>query len=84
MEAVDPLHDAAESLIAAGADAAIVRRVLVAVRHRWQGRAYIRASDPAVDAEIQRRIAAGEHPAEIARETGRHRTTIVRRRSRWL
>jgi len=80
----DPLHDAALALLAAGLDAAIVCRELAAVRQRWQGQSYIRARDPLDDDEIDRRLAAGEHPEHVARAVGRHRSTIVRRRSRWL
>jgi len=84
MHAVDPLHDAALSLADAGLDAETIRRVLADVRRRWTGRVYVRSVDPLIDAEISRRIAAGEHPEKIARETGRHRTTIIRRRrSTW-
>ena len=84
IEPADPLHDAALALIGAGLDADVVQRELAAVRHRWSGQTYIRARDPASEAEIERRLAAGEHPREIARQVGVHRTTIVRRRSRWL
>lgn len=80
----DPLHDAALALVAAGLDQRTVARVLSAVRQRWQGQVYIRSRDPLRDAEIDRRIAAGEPAQSIARDTGLHVTTVVRRRARWL
>ena len=82
---VDPLHDAALEFERAGVDVVVVRRVLAAVRRRWSGETYIRAKDPLIDEEIERRLSAGEHPREIAEATGRHRSTVIRRRtSRWL
>jgi FixJ family two-component response regulator len=81
---VDPIHDAVLALIDAGLDAAEVTRVLGAVRQRWQGQCYVRTRDPITDEEINRRIAAGEPARRIAKDTGVHVTTIVRRRSRWL
>ena len=81
---VDPLHDVFLELERAGLDVVVVRRVLAAVRRRWNGETYIRAKDPLIDEEIERRLSAGEHPREIAEATGRHRTSIVRRRSSWL
>ncbi|MBK1620851.1 hypothetical protein CKO42_20960 [Lamprobacter modestohalophilus] len=83
-EARDPLHDAALAMIQAGADAALVCRALKPVRARWAGQAFIRSADPAADAEIIQRLEQGQHPAQIAKAVGKHRTSIVRRRSRWL
>ena len=83
MDPADPLHDASLALAAAGLDPATVRRVLASVRQRWAGRVYIRTRDPETDREISQRLRAGEHPADIARATGRHRTSIIRRRSSW-
>lgn len=83
-EALDPIHDVLLSMIAAGMDEALVRKTLEPVRRRWAGSVYIRATDPAADAEIIRRLEAGEHPAQIAKAVGKHRTSVVRRRSRWL
>ncbi|WP_200246326.1 helix-turn-helix domain-containing protein [Lamprobacter modestohalophilus] len=83
-EALDPIHDAALAMIAAGADEALVRRALKPVRARWQGACYIRSSDPATDSEIIQRLEQGQHPREIARALGKHRSTVSRRRSRWL
>lgn len=83
-EPVDPLHDVELALLDAGVDPGILRRELAKVRHRWQGQVYIRSRDPALDAEIARRLQAGDHPQQIAKHVGVHRTTIVRRRSRWL
>lgn len=81
---VDPIHDAELALIAAGLDRAIIRRVLAQVRCRWAGDVYVRARDPEIDTEIRARLEAGEPPVQIAHRVGVHRSTITRRRSRWL
>lgn len=80
----DPIHDAYLALTQAGLNERIVHRELAAVRQRWQGACYIRSSDPSADSEIVQRLEQGQHPAQIAKAVGKHRTSIVRRRSRWL
>lgn len=83
--AVDALHDAELTLIEAGVDPSVLRHAIAEVRRRWAGQVYIRSNDPMLDVEVKRRLEAGEHPAEIARATGLHRTTIIRRvRSTWF
>lgn len=80
----DALADAADSLIAAGVDACIVRQVLRQVRARWAGQVYIKQTDPFRDDEIRERIDSGEPMREVARKVGVSISTVKRRKSSWL
>lgn len=84
--AVDVLADAVESLIAAGADGHLVRRVLSDVRKRWGGeRIYLPKIDrSARNADICAAIERGEPPDAIADQVGVNPKTVRRRQSTWL
>ena len=80
----DLIDDATAALVAAGLDRAIVRRVLVEVRHRWSGQVYIRSTDPSRDDIIRQGLEAGEKPLAIARKAGVSARTVRRRASSWF
>ena len=75
----DPLSDALRSLISAGADPAVCRRVLAKVRARWVGEQYIKAVDrEARNATIQAELAAGESVREVAKKVKTSPATVRR------
>ena len=75
----DPLSDALRSLIAAGADAEICRRVLAQVRSKWTGGAYIRAVDVEDrNAEVKARMEAGGSVRQVAKMVDASVATIRR------
>ena len=75
----DPLSDALQSLVAAGADPAVCRRVLADVRSKWSGDCYIKAIDrEARNATIQAELAAGESVREVAKKVNASQTTVRR------
>lgn len=81
----DVIDDATNALVAAGLDRAIVRRVLVEIRHRWGGsQVYIRATDRSRDEIIRQGLEAGERPEAIARKAGVSARTVRRRASSWF
>ena len=84
MGAADVLDDAAESLMHAGIDPSLVRRILADVRVRWAGQVYIRQRDPAADDAIRKALEAGSPIREVARRAGVSERTIRRRRAVWL
>lgn len=82
---MDALSDAAEALIQAGLEAAIVRRVLREVRVRWTGQVYIQAIDrTARDQAAAEVLRQGGKDHEAAQVAGCSVSTIRRRRSEWL
>jgi DNA-binding NarL/FixJ family response regulator len=85
MGAADVLDDAAESLMHAGIDPSLVRRILAEVRVRWAGcDVYIRQRDPSADDVIRKALEAGSPIREVARRVGVSERTVRRRRSAWL
>lgn len=80
----DVIDDATNALVAAGLDCAVVRRVLVEVRHRWSGQTYIRSTDRSRDEIIRQGLEAGERPETIARKAGVSARTVRRRASSWF
>ena len=75
----DPLHEVVLELDRAGVDADISRLAVNNVRKRIGGNTlYIHKKNPDIDYEIEKRLRNGEHPAEISKKTGVHRSTIIR------
>lgn len=85
MAEADLIDDARELMADAGLAAPAVDRIARELRHRWQGQIYVRSRDSvATDEQIRTALAAGEKTADIAKRIGVARSTVTRKRSRWL